>query len=269
MFYYKALIQYDGTGYCGFQCQKDISTIQDELNKILHDIVQTKVSTVGASRTDTGVHAAHQVVKVTLDKFFDPSFLLNELESRLPKQIRCLEFTPCPGSFKPSASHLSKEYRYFFVNTKSLPASELRFLSNFSRPLDFESMNKCLKMIIGAHDFSAFCSKGSNVTNTLREVYEADILEVNPHELFEGSDLFQFSPQISRCYQFRIVGKGFLKQMVRHLMASLWLVGSGKMTCEEFSLLLSSCHGTSIQKKWKPAPAQGLFLFSIQYPKNV
>lgn len=158
--YYKATLQYDGTGYAGFQWQKDIPSIQNDFNLALASLIAGKITTMGASRTDTGVHAMEQVVKITSENFIDCTTVVERLNTKLPSQMRCLEFVPCEGDFRPETHPTSKEYRYFFTNHRNVLLEDRRFISNFSLPLDLDLMRTCLLEILGTHDFQNFCSAG-------------------------------------------------------------------------------------------------------------
>lgn len=259
MNYYKATFQYDGTNYFGFQWQKGIPTIQNVINLSLAQLIPGKVTTMGASRTDTGVHALEQIVKITTDHEIEcPGFivLLNQI---LSNEIRCLNIEPCQGSFNPITFSQSKEYRYLFTNTLGSMGVEQRFIANYPYDLNLPLMQECARKIIGRHDFRNFCSAGSNVKTTIREVLECELVEVNPHLFLNDSDLFTLSHDLKHCYQLRIVGQGFLKQMVRHLMSALWLVGRGKISPDEFSALING----DIRKKrlWKVSTPRGLYLY--------
>ncbi|MFN9109368.1 MAG: tRNA pseudouridine(38-40) synthase TruA, partial [Bacteroidota bacterium] len=116
MHYYQLKLQYDGSDYAGFQWQKDLSTIQQNLNRVLALCLRGKFTTAGASRTDSGVHALHQVMKLTCEEAIIENDLLKSLTQRLPRQIRILSLDPCAPLFHPSALATSKEYRYLFTN---------------------------------------------------------------------------------------------------------------------------------------------------------
>lgn len=261
--YYQAHIQYIGTGYAGFQYQKEIPTIQNDFNQAIKNIVNGKITTMGASRTDTGVHALKQIVKVTSENFIECSSLMMALQKILPSQIKCLDFSPCPGEFKPSSQHQSKEYRYYFTNLRNVPQDNQKFISNFSIPLNFNDMQVCLKHLLGTHDFKNFYSAGSNVKSTVRNITTCELTEINPHDEFSISDLFNIPQNLQNCYELRIVGNGFLKQMVRHIVSALWMVGSGKLSTDDFINLLN---GPKVdKKKWRVAAPNGLFLYEITY----
>lgn len=263
MNYYKATIQYDGTGYAGFQWQKNIPSIQGDFNQALLKIVGGKLSTMGASRTDTGVHAMEQLVKITSQTPIECDSFLNKLNKELPDQIRCLNFANSKGNFRPELHAQSKEYRYFFTNFKKFPSFKQRFISNVHLPLDLSLMKICIPKIIGYQDFHNFYSAGSNIKSTTREIFSCELTEVNPHLIFNQSKIFVFPENLTQCYQFKIVGNGFLKQMVRHILSALWTVGSGRIDPEIFCKLLK---GPKIEKRlWKVSPPNGLFLYKINY----
>ena len=262
-YYYKATLQYDGTGYAGFQWQKDIPSIQNDFNQAITSLIQGKITTMGASRTDTGVHALKQVVKITSQNPIECSSTLGPLNHALPAQIRCLELEVCPSEFKPANDPISKEYRYYFTNIRNVEDLDRRFIANFSLPLDIELMKRCLREILGTHDFQNFCSAGSNVKSTIRDITSCELTEINPHSIFRESELFKIPLQQTSCYQLRIEGNGFLKQMIRHLVSALWMVGSGKLTRDEFIFQLK---GPKREKRiWKVASPSGLYLYGIKY----
>lgn len=262
MNYYKAIIEYDGTNYFGFQWQKGMPTIQNELNVTLKRLIGGKITTLGASRTDSGVHALEQIVKVSSENEINCSSFITKFNKELPPQIHCNSLSPCEGSYKPTVGSASKEYRYLFTNFTSQDPSSQRFLVNNPYPLDLNAMKRCAEKIQGMISFHNFCSTGSNVKSTERAIYSCELSEVNPHTLFAGSKLFYFPENLTSCYQFRIEANGFLKHMVRHLMSALWMVGGGKISEGEFSLLLHGAMKT--QRLWKIASSRGLYLYQFK-----
>lgn len=261
MNYYKALIQYDGTNYFGFQWQKVIPTIQNDFNLSLGKLLGGKITTMGASRTDSGVHAIEQIVKITSEEAIDCESFLSKLNFTLPSQIKCLSLMSCDGSFNPITSSLSKEYRYFFTTTLKSSCNHQKFIANHPYLLDLELMQKCARKIVGKHDFHNFCSAGSNVKTTIRDVLVCELAEVDPYSILSQTELFSLPEDLRVCYQLRIEGSGFLKQMVRHLVSALWLVGRGKISEDEFSLLINGPKKT--KRLWKVADARGLYLYKI------
>lgn len=263
MNYYKTIIQYEGTSYYGFQWQKNIPTVQNDLNQALGQLIEGKITTMGASRTDSGVHALFQMVKITTEQEIDCESALIKLNTILPPQIRCLSFESCDGSFKPSVDSQSKEYRYLFTNRLQSLEADQAFVANNPHPLNISLMEKCAQQIVGTHHFKNFYSAGSNVKSTEREIFSCELSVVNPHSVLNGTALFKITNGLVECYQFRIEGNGFLKQMIRHLVSALWMVGRGKISPEEFSFLLTGPKRE--EQLWKAAPARGLYLYRINY----
>lgn len=266
MNYYKAKIQYAGTGYAGFQWQSGIQTIQHEFNNALAKIVNDKVTTVAASRTDTGVHALEQFIKITSALPIDCLSFVKQINQLLPKQIRCVGIETCKGDFRPTAKASSKEYRYFFTNQIKVKKEDGQFIANISNPLDLERMMFCIRAFVGEHDFCNFHSSGSNVKSTTRTIFSCELTKINPHHFFDGSALFPIPQDLHECYQLKIEANGFLKQMIRHIVSALWMVGSQKMTSKEFLVLLDGPKST--KQRWRVAPPNGLFLCRINYPNE-
>lgn len=264
MNYYLARIQYDGTGYYGFQWQTGLPTIQHDFNLALGKILSGKISTMGASRTDTGVHAFEQFVKITSENEMEVSSMVRRLNEVLPPQIHCLDFSVSEKSFLPAKASLSKEYRYLFTNIIGDNRTQRKFIANNPYPLNLEAMKICVNALVGKHDFHNFVSTGSNVKSTVREISVCELSAVVYESVFSDSPLFPKPDDLGICYQLRVEGNGFLKQMIRHLMTALWKVGNGRLSVEEFLLLLD---GPKKSKSlWKVAHPKGLFLYKITYP---
>lgn len=259
MNYYKAILQYDGSDRMGFQWQEGMPTIQGDLNQSLEMLLEGKVTTRSASRTDKGVHAFGQVVKISAE---DPGPLdAAQLNTALPPHIRCLDISSCKGDFIPSIDQYSKEYRYLFTNTPGVSGSDQRYIANTPFPLNIGHIQTCVDMLKGTNDFRNFWSIGGIANTTLREILETDFTMIDPNVLFK--DTLFTAGQIKSCWQFRIVGKGFLKHMVRHLVGALWMVGNGRLTIEDFSNLLYG--DQKEQRPWKKADPRGLFLVKVNY----
>lgn len=254
MNFYKAILQYDGTDHLGFQSQEGMPTIQGDLNLSLEKILQGEFTTRAASRTDKGVHAFGQVVKISTE---DQSFLdAAQLNLALPTHIRCLDISPCPGTFIPSIDQFSKEYRYLFSAT---PCQ--RYIAQAPSPLNTDHIKICVDMLKGTNDFRNFWSIGGISNTTIREILECDLTIINPQELFQ--DTIFNAGEVTSCWQFRIVGSGFLKHMVRHIVGALWLVGSGRLSVEDFSNYLNG--ELRAQRPWKKADPRGLYLRKVSY----
>jgi tRNA pseudouridine38-40 synthase len=181
----------------------------------------------------------------------------------LSPQVRCIGIEPCEGLFRPAANTISKEYRYFFTNQTHVSDEERCFIANIANTLNLEAMLTCVHALVGTHDFCNFYSHGSNVKSTVRNVHSCELSLIDPHDFFSYYELFQIPKGLCSCYQLRIEANGFLKQMIRHIVSALWMVGSGKISSDDFLKLLD---GPKSEKQlWKVAPPNGLFLTQIRY----
>ncbi len=252
MNYHKAILQYDGSDRQGFQHSEGALTIQGDLNQALQTILTGEFTTRAASRTDKGVHALAQVIKISAEDL--KPLTVAQLNLALPAHIRCLEISPCAADFIPSIDQRTKEYRYLFSTT------DQRYIAQAPDTLNIELMQTCVAMLKGTNDFKNFWSIGGVSNTTVREILACDLVQINPQEFFQDT---LFTTGTTSCWQFRIHGTGFLKHMVRHLVGALWLVGSGKLSVDEFSKLL---HGDlKPQRPWKKADPKGLFLVKVHY----
>lgn len=253
MFHYRLVISYVGTQYLGWQVQPVSygKTVQGEINIALSKISKSQeVKSLGSGRTDTGVHALGQVVKVTMPLEINPANLLKAMNSHLPEDIRVLEASFSTHEFIPTVHAKSKEYHYRFSNHDYHPPFAQRLITHYPYELDLELMKKACQIFIGKHDFSNFFVEGTPVSSYVREIYECEILTVPASELFPSY------------FVFKVVGNGFLKQMVRLMVGTIWRVGRRKVSLEELQESL-----TSVKKeKLAPvAPGHGLYLVRVNY----
>lgn len=258
MTHYQAIMQYDGTGRAGFMAQHGMLTIQGELNESLEKIIPVGFTSRAASRTDKGVHALAQVIKISLEA--PVALSMEAVNSVLPAHMRCLDLSPCAAEFIPSMDQYSKEYRYFFTTTSD-DGHDPRYIASPPAPLDLTAVQACVALLTGTHDFKNFWSIGGTANTTIREVFSCELSLINPQEFFANT-LFT-AGAASSCWQFRIEGRGFMKHMVRHLVGALWSVGSGKLTVEEFQHLLTGPQKE--QRPWRKADPQGLYLVKVRY----
>ena len=240
----KLTVAYDGTNYCGWQVQPNGITIQEVLNQCLSEFTGEKIETIGASRTDAGVHALGNVavfdteMRMPGDKF---SFALNQ---RLPEDIRIQKSEEVDVNFHPRYIKSQKTYEYRILNRR-FPIPTERFYSHFTYiPLDIEKMREAAEYLVGEHDFKSFCGTGAQVKTTVRTVKEIQI-EKNEDRI-----------------TIRITGEGFLYNMVRIIAGTLMDIGGGLYPPEKMQEILAA----KDRKKAGPtAPARGLTLMEIQY----
>ncbi len=254
IYYYRLTIQYKGSSYLGWQIQPDSAglTVQGELHKALRTISKSQnVKSMGAGRTDSGVHALGQVAKIAIELNIKPENLRKALNVNLPDDIRvsCVEVSD--ETFLPTIFAKSKEYHYRFTCNETFSPFQKEFIYNYPFELDFLKMNEACQLLIGTHDFSNFYCEGTDVSHNVRDIYECEILEVTDATCLLPSH-----------YVFRIVGSGFLKQMVRLLVGALWNIGRGKVTLDE---LRNALGPTRVQRLGPVAPPNGLYMMRVNY----
>lgn len=261
IFYYKIEVQYMGQGFFGWQIQtKSHRTLQGELMAALEIICHGKknIKTVGSGRTDAGVHALGQVVRVDIPLQIRPISLVKALNTHLPEQIRVLSAEVVEGSFRPTSDAQWKEYIYLFTTNEQGSVFSEQLMANVVYDLDIELMNKAAKLFIGTHDFCNFYCEGTDVSTTVRTIYECEIIQERPSIYLD-----RLFPEY---FVFRIKGNGFLKQMVRLMVGVLWEIGRHKKSLEDLEEALK--HRKS-RKLGPVAPPQGLYLNRVFYGEKV
>ncbi len=237
-------IEYDGTNYCGWQVQPGLPTVQGELEKALERIIGKHVSIVGSGRTDSGVHAKGQVASFETDFGMDPERYSFALNTFLPEDIRVVGSKMEKDGFSARFSAKRKTYRYFmYVDRMSHPLED-RYSLQIINELDVESMRKAAEYFLGEHDFACFLSSNSEVSSTVRTIFESRI-DV------EGNKI---------CYT--VTGNGFLYNMVRIMVGTLLDVGEGKKTPDDMKKILE---GKDRSLAGHTVKAKGLVLLSVEY----
>ena len=240
------VMEYDGTGYYGFQMQASLPTIQGETEKALWKLTGERSRVIAASRTDAGVHAKGQVVSFRTGSSLPLETFINGLNYYLPRDIAVKATHRVSDSFNVRRSALSREYNYYILNSRSRSPIREGFSYLVGGHLDIEAMNQACQALIGEHDFASFASSiGAGIKNTIRRVYRAE-MEKNGESAV-----------------FNMVANSFLPHQVRNTVGALIRVGSGKMTVDEFQCIIEA-------KKpglaGPTAPACGLCLVRINYP---
>ena len=239
----------------GFQVQSVGQTIQGELNSALKILSKTEnVKTIGSGRTDAGVHAFAQVVRIEIPVDIPPENLARANNSQLALDIRVTDVSRTTMDFHPIFSAKSKEYNYVFSNREAISPFAHELVTLFPYDLDIELMREGCKIFCGEHDFINFQCTGTEVGTTVRQIFECVILH------FMGSG--HFAHMLEDYYVFRVVGNGFLKQMVRLMMGAIWSLGRGKITLKDLKKALKIQQD---QRLGATAPPQGLYLKEVHY----
>jgi len=242
---YKLTLEYDGTDFAGFQTQIKTRTVQDVLQKALKTVYKKSIKVVGASRTDSGVHAEGQVVHFESAQKIAPSNLLKAINSNLPEDVAVRQVEEVPDDFHARYGAKKKLYEYR-VNPSSLREPLKRRRTYFYRyPVDVNKLTSAAKCLVGTHDFKSFQAKSSQKQemSTVRTLYKVTIKQ--------GDGL-----------TFIFEENGFLYNMVRNLVGSLLEVGQNKISLADFKKNFEGCD----RKLTGPtAPAHALTLKKITY----
>lgn len=243
----KLEVAYDGSNYCGWQVQPELPTVEAEVNKALSSLINEQIEVIGASRTDSGVHALGNVAvfdtnsRIPADKF---TLALNQ---RLPEDIRVQTSIEVPLDFHPRKVNCRKTYQYRILNRRIALPTE-RYYSHFVYyPLSLEMMEKAGSYLIGDHDFKSFCSAKTQVTDTVRTIYDLRVIKED-----RNGDMIAIT----------IEGNGFLYNMIRIIAGTLIEVGRGALPADDIPNILK---GVDRSLAGPTAPPEGLILMKIDY----
>ncbi len=240
----KLVIAYDGTNYCGWQIQDNGITIEEVLNRELSALLKEDIKVIGASRTDSGVHALGNVAVFDTETRIPAEKISFALNQRLPDDIRIQESCQVADDFHPRFCDTIKTYEYSIWNSR-FPNPMVRLYSKFVYyNIDVEKMQRAADYLVGEHDFKSFCSTRTQVENTVRTVTEISFRK-------EGNMIIM-----------KICGTGFLYNMVRIIMGTLLKCGMGMYEPEHVKEILEACDRAKAGPK---AEACGLKLVGIEY----
>ena len=262
MYHHRLVISYKGTGYFGWQelgASDQKATVQASIHQVLRKICKYQSCTISAaSRTDSGVHAQGQVVKITIAIAIESGKLLRGMNSLLPEDIRILQCEPCAAEFNPNRDSKSKEYHYYFCTDPVHNPVLNDFVAHISSdsnasttgPLDIELMQQACELFIGGHDFYNFARRDTNVGSTFRTVFSCEILQAQP------------STFGNKVYYLKVVGNGFLRHMIRYIAGALFALGKNQLSLGDISEALVDHKEGKISPR---AKSHGLHLMQISY----
>jgi len=240
----RLVVAYDGTNYHGWQIQKNGITIESELNRCLSDLLGETIEVIGASRTDSGVHAMGNIAVFDTVNRMPAEKISYALNQRLPEDIRIQKSEEVALDWHPRHCESRKTYEYRIYRSE-FPMPVKRLYSVFTyHKLDVQRMQEAAVYLVGEHDFKSFCQTGAQVESTVRTIYSVEVEE-------QGADLV-----------IRVCGNGFLYNMVRIIAGTLLEVGQGKRTPEEMPKILEARERTFAGPT---APAHGLMLVRYEF----
>ena len=237
-------ICYDGTRYNGWQRQTSHdNTIQGKIETALSRILGEPIEISASGRTDTGVHARGQVANFHTESTMVCGDILAELRKYLPEDIgiySCREVSP---RFHARLNALEKTYQYRLWNSDAPCVFERRFVAVMEEKLDVMAMNEAAQLLLGTHDFSAFCANKKMKKSTVRTIKAFRVERL-------GDEI-----------RFTVTGNGFLHNMVRILVGTLVEVGRGEREMDSIPALF----GGKREQAGFLAPGKGLCLMEVQY----
>lgn len=297
---YKLTIAYDGTNFCGWQKQEPpaggpvgaekvmgdappptsdepdgrprviLRTVQEVVERAAREVVREPVILMGASRTDSGVHARGQVAAFTcsdgpatgwpLDRGTER--LVLALNSRLPEDVLVTAAEPAAHDFNPIGGAVSKAYSYTLAITRTRPLWERNYVYQLWSDLDIPRMNDAAARLVGEHDFAAFAAAGHGRLTTIRTIFDCRVVELPPSEATQDSGPTTQDLSRPRRIRIDISGNGFLWNMVRIIAGTLVDVGRGRMSPDDVTTALT----TLDRRAAGPTlPARGLCLEWVKY----
>ncbi len=241
----KLIVEYNGRGFHGWQKQPNLKTVQSELERVLKIIVRSPMGPLhAAGRTDAGVHARGQVVTFRVD---DPPELWKIAQgvSHLMKgELAVILAEIVPDEFHPGISSTHKQYSYRILNRPTPAVLESHLMWHIAHRLDLRLMNEQLSSIIGEHDFSSFRDSSCTAKTPVKTIYSADLQVVD--------DIITF----------KVIGSGFLKQMVRNIVGTLTDIGRGRLHGRTMREVLDA---RDRRLAGVTAPAHGLTMDWVSY----
>jgi len=244
---WRAQVAYDGTDFLGWQTQSGRGrTVQEELERCLSTVLREPIRVEAAGRTDTGVHARGQVIAFDLASDIpDVARALYSLNSVLPSEVQVADLREAKADFDPRRQAVRRTYKYRIWNAAFPSPFEVRTSWHVREPLDLDKMRQAAQALLGRHDFFSFQSADNIVRPSVRHLFAASLCEELP------------------LVEVEIAANAFCRGMVRNLVGQLVAIGRGRAPVGSMAELLS--HPDRSQAA-PAAPAQGLFLESVEYP---
>ena len=236
---------YNGSSFHGSQTQPNGNTVQAEMEAAFATILRQAIPLTFAGRTDAGVHADKMVAHFDIEKAVPANFAAR-LNNLLPDSIAIINLQPVQDDAHARFDAIERTYHYR-ITTRKDPFLYINH-TRVAAGLDFDAMNKAARLLLGKQDFASFCRVHTDVKTTICDVKRAQWIQESETE-----------------YTFVITADRFLRNMVRAVVGTLFEIGKGKMTEAQLADIIAA-HNRC--KAGHSAPAEGLSLVEIKYPKN-
>ncbi len=235
---------YKGTNYSGFQAQKNANSIQEEIEKAFQTLQKEKVTLIGSSRTDAGVHALQNFFHFDFESEINPHFVY-KMNAILPDDIVVQKLIPVKPEAHCRFDALSREYKYFIYRHKNPFLKDIAFY--FPYKLDMELLRHAAGVIKNYSDFTSFSKRNTQVKTFICQIHESK---------WDWEE---------DCLVFYVKADRFLRGMVRALVATMLKIGREKITIDEFKNIIREKDCT---KASFAVPGYGLFLIAVNYPED-
>lgn len=242
---YRLDLEYDGRPYKGFQAQGQLPTVQASIERAVTGFSGETPRLQAAGRTDTGVHALHQVVHVDLERDWKPEVVRDALNAHLvPEPIAILSASLAPEGFHARFSAKGRRYLYRILNRIAPPSLDKGRVWHVKKPLDTEAMAAAAQVLVGHHDFTTF-----------RDI---DCQAKSPMKTLDLATVSRDGEEVRLAFAAR----SFLHRQVRSMAGSLAEVGAGRWTIDDLKVALEARDRTACGPV---APAEGLYLSRVEY----
>jgi tRNA pseudouridine38-40 synthase len=242
---YRLDLEYDGGPYKGFQAQGELPTVQGSIERAVKAFCGETLRLQAAGRTDTGVHALHQVVHIDLAREWPPEVVRDALNAHLvPEPIAVTAASLAPEGFHARFSAAGRRYLYRIVNRVAPPSLEKGRVWHVKKPLDVAAMGEAALALVGHHDFTTF--------------RDADCQAKTPMKTLDVAEVWREGEEVRLAFAAR----SFLHRQVRSMTGSLAEVGAGRWTPADLKVALEAADRTACGPV---APADGLYLAGVEY----
>ncbi|MCE5268330.1 MAG: tRNA pseudouridine(38-40) synthase TruA [Planctomycetaceae bacterium] len=273
-------IAYDGTDYAGWQFQPDQPTVQQTLETALEKVTGQRIRVLASGRTDAGVHALGQAVRVETESSLPADVLRRALNANLPDDIAVLDVTEVPEGYHPTSDVVRKRYRYVIHDGPVRDVFHRRYCWHYIYArLDAEAMHRAAAALLGKHDFRSFETSGAERATSVRTIFDISVRRGRAGR--EGLDAGGVSPghcdvaetgageggylphaEREECITIEVEADGFLYNMVRAIVGTLVEVGRGRRPESWPGEVLRAMNRRAAGPT---APPQGLFLVRVEY----
>ena len=243
---YKLIVAYDGSDYFGWQDQPEKASVAGALNNAFATVFKKEIKVLGASRTDAGVHALGQVVRIKTDLAITPERLKWAWNNALPADISIRSVQLAQESFNPFCDVSQKIYYYHFFLERPFPLVQ-RYGCYYPYKVDMDLLQQALQFFVGTHDFCSFKSSEDTRANTIRTIDSISLEYIKRYNV----------------YRITVTGQKFLRHMIRRIVgASLSVASQRGNTLEFLKQIMDACDPRHTLPN---APAKGLMLYKIMY----